>query len=190
MFAVNCHIKCDWHLTVLASRLVKDLLQEGKGRTEAAGFEQKEMATRPYFPVTIVLMPPHEPRHTYEHVLFITSRSVSIDRGCSRPGGMFCTQRCFWQAWGAFRRAFAKGQLADILEMPVSQEVLNTNAPATRRRLSNRNRLWAWEVERTRKRDQSLFSLQLEIESRLPKWKEIPSFFLASSRMNTPRVHT
>ena len=51
-----------------------------------------------------------------------------------RPGGIFCTQRCFWQAWRAFRRALAKGQLEDILEMPVSQEVLRTHAPATRRR--------------------------------------------------------
>jgi hypothetical protein len=55
-----------------------------------------------------------------------------------RPGGMFCTQRCFWQAWRAFRRALAKGQLEDILEMPVSQEVLKTDAPATRRRLAVR----------------------------------------------------
>ena len=80
------------------------------------------------------LMPPHEPRHSYERCI-VCHRSFRVYRSqLLRPGGMFCTQRCFWQAWRAFRRALALGQLEDILEMPVSQEVLKTDAPATRRR--------------------------------------------------------
>jgi hypothetical protein len=51
---------------------------------------------------------------------------------------MFCTQRCFWQAWRAFKRELAKSQLEEILETPVSQEVSKTDALPTRRRLSVR----------------------------------------------------
>jgi hypothetical protein len=90
----------------------------------------------PHFPVTNALLPPpQEPRHSYERCI-VCHRSFRVYRSqLLRPGGIFCTQRCFWQACQAFRRALAKGQLETILEMPVSQEVLKTDAPATRRRL-------------------------------------------------------
>src|SRR5258708_29342044 len=125
-------------LGILDDDLVKGFLQRSAGRAGAGWLTQKEVVKRPYFPVTSVLMPPHEPRHSYElcivcHKPFRVYRSRLL-----RSGGMFCTQRCFWQAWRAFRRALAKGQLEDILELPVSQEVLKTDAPATRRRLAVR----------------------------------------------------
>jgi hypothetical protein len=54
-------------------------------------------------------------------------RSVSSDYATVR--------RYFWQSWKAFSRALASGQLEGILAMPICQEMLDRDAPATRRRL-------------------------------------------------------
>jgi hypothetical protein len=61
-------------------------------------------------------------------------RPYMIHRYRVLAGRKFCSQRCFWQCWKAFRRAIAAGQLENILEMPVCQEVLDRDAPAIRRR--------------------------------------------------------
>jgi hypothetical protein len=45
------------------------------------------------------------------------SPSGIVEIAVAQTRRMFCTQRCFWQAWRAFRRALAKGQLEDILEV-------------------------------------------------------------------------
>ncbi len=125
-------------LGILDNHSVKGFLLRSKSGAEAGWLTQKEVVKRPYFPVTSVLMPHHEPRHSYEHCI-VCHKPFRVYRSrLLRPGGMFCTQRCFWQAWRAFRRALAKGQLEEILEMPVSQELLRADAPATRRRLALR----------------------------------------------------
>ena len=75
----------------------------------------------------------------------VTKHSYVSCIACGRPffayrsrllssPGRFCSQRCFWQSWKAFCRALRSGQLDGILAMPVCQEVLDTDAPATRRR--------------------------------------------------------
>ena len=67
-------------------------------------------------------MPPREPRHSYERCI-VCHKPFRVDRSrLLRPGGMFGTQCCFWQAWRAFRRALAKGQLEGILEMRVPKK--------------------------------------------------------------------
>jgi hypothetical protein len=73
-------------------------------------------------------------RHSYERCIacgrpFLVYRSRLLQTACK-----FCSQRCFWQAWRAFRRALSSGQLENILALPVCQEVLDRDAPATRRR--------------------------------------------------------
>jgi hypothetical protein len=88
-------------LGILDYHLVKGFLQRSKGRAEAGWLTQKEVVKRPHFPVTSVLMPPHEPRHSYEHCI-VCHKPFRVYRSrLLRPGGMFCTQRCFWQAWRA-----------------------------------------------------------------------------------------
>jgi hypothetical protein len=126
-------------LGILHNYLIKCLLEgNGGGPSNCSTWilTKKEVVKGPHFPVTNALMPPRrEPRHSYERSI-VCHKSFRVYRSqLLRPGGMFCTQRCFWQAWRAFRRALAKGQLEDILEMPASHEVLNADAPATRRRL-------------------------------------------------------
>jgi hypothetical protein len=74
-------------------------------------------------------------RYSYETCIacgrpFFAYRS----RLLSSPG-QFCSQRCFWQSWKAFSRLLASGQLEGILAMPICQEMLNRDAPATRRRM-------------------------------------------------------
>jgi hypothetical protein len=51
-----------------------------------------------------------------------------------RNRAKFCTVRCYSAFRRAFSKALADGRLDHILEMPVSQEVLKTDPPATRRR--------------------------------------------------------
>jgi hypothetical protein len=74
-------------------------------------------------------------RHSYERCIacgrsFLVYRSRLLQTACK-----FCSQRCFWQSWRAFSRLPASGQLEGLLEMPIAQEVLNPDAPATRRRM-------------------------------------------------------
>ena len=74
-------------------------------------------------------------RHSYETWIacgrpFLAYRSRLIS---SR--GRFCSRRCFWQSWKAFSRLLASGQLEGILAMPICQEMLDRDAPATRRRM-------------------------------------------------------
>jgi hypothetical protein len=72
-------------------------------------------------------------RHSYQRCI-VCGRSYRIFRCRLLAGRRFCSQRCFWQCWAAFRRALADGQLEGILMLPVCQEVLDPSAPATRRR--------------------------------------------------------
>ena len=116
-------------LEILDIPLVEWALERKRDGPQACLFDEGAP-----IPVTNALMPPHEPRHSYERCI-VCHKTFRVYRSrVLRPGGIFCTQRCFWQAWQAFRRALATGQLEDILAMPVSQEVLKTDAPATRRR--------------------------------------------------------
>jgi hypothetical protein len=69
-------------------------------------------------------------------------RALRRSMGKPRDG----SQRCFWQSWKAlsrllaswswkaFSRLLASGQLEGILALPVCQEMLDRDAPATRRR--------------------------------------------------------
>ena len=70
--------------------------------------------------------------HSYQQCV-VCHRPYRIFRSRVLAGRRFCSQRCFWQCWAAFRRALASGQLEGILALPVCQEVLDPNAPATRR---------------------------------------------------------
>jgi hypothetical protein len=72
--------------------------------------------------------------HTYQRCI-VCGRWYLIYRCNLLAGRKFCSHRCFYQSWKAFRRALANGQLENILELPVCQEVLNPDAPATRRPL-------------------------------------------------------
>src|SRR5260370_22297764 len=70
---------------------------------EACWLTKKEGVKRPDFPVTSALMPPHEPRHSYEHCI-VCHKPFRVYRSrLLRPVGMFCTQCFFWQACRAFR---------------------------------------------------------------------------------------
>ena len=64
----------------------------------------------------------------------VCGRRYLIYRCRLLEGRRFCSQRCFWQAWKAFRRALVNGQMEGILALPVCQEVIDRDAPATRRR--------------------------------------------------------
>jgi hypothetical protein len=60
----------------------------------AGWLTQKEVVKRPYFPVTSVVMPPHEPRHSYERCI-VCHKPFRVYRSrLLRPGGMFCRCRC------------------------------------------------------------------------------------------------
>jgi len=55
-------------------------------------------------------------RHSYQRCI-VCSRSYRIFRCRLLAGRRFCSQRCFWQCWAAFRRALASGQLEGILAL-------------------------------------------------------------------------
>jgi hypothetical protein len=110
---------CEFWLTVWSTASCK----RAKAGLRLPGLK-KQLANRRKFCVTTILMHPHEPRHSYERCI-VCHKPFHVYRSrLLRPGGMFCTQRCFWQAWAVFRRVLANGQLETILDMPVSQEVV------------------------------------------------------------------
>jgi hypothetical protein len=75
-----------------------------------------------------------QPRHSYEKCIACGRPFLAYRSRLLASPGRYCSQRCFWQTWKAFRRAQAAGQLEKILALPVCQEV-DKDAPATRRRL-------------------------------------------------------
>lgn len=70
--------------------------------------------------------------HSFQRCI-VCGRPYRIYRYRLLAGRRFCSKRCFWQCWAAFRRALANGQLESILALPVCQEVLDRDAPVIRR---------------------------------------------------------
>lgn len=80
-------------------------------------------------------IPRNGSRHTYQRCI-VCGHHYLIYRCNLLAGRKFCSTRCFHQSLAAFKRALANGQLESILSLPVCQEVINPNAPTTRRRSS------------------------------------------------------
>ncbi len=72
--------------------------------------------------------------HSYQRCI-VCGRFYMIYRSRLLAGRRFCSRRCFRQSLAAFKRALATGQLENILALPVCQEVLAKDGPATRRRM-------------------------------------------------------
>lgn len=74
-------------------------------------------------------------RHSYERCIACGRPFFAYRSRLLASPGRFCSQRCFWQSWKVFSRLLASGQLESILAMPICQEMLDRDAPATRRKL-------------------------------------------------------
>jgi hypothetical protein len=73
-------------------------------------------------------------RHSHPSCIVCGRQYLRYHSQLLQSSGRFCSRRCFWQSWKAFSRLLASGQLEGILAMPVCQEVLDGDEPATRRK--------------------------------------------------------